>query len=244
MLRSMSLPPVELHTMVPAWGLPTFTPFGLKLIAYMQMARIQYEIVVEHDPRRGPTRKFPWIVEGDRTVGDSALIIDHLVATRGDRVDLWLTPQEMAVARAIRRMVEEGLCFVLLHLRWVDDATFRAATDVALGGMPSMIRRVARHLIRRRIVRDLWGQGILRLDQNDVTVIGRADLDALDTLLGDKPFLLGEQPCSADATVAAFLAVLVFPPLENELKDHVKRRPRLSAYVDRMAATYFAEKTS
>jgi hypothetical protein len=51
---------IELHTMVQAWGLPTFTPFGLKLIAYMRMADIRFSIVVEHDPRRAPTKNFPW----------------------------------------------------------------------------------------------------------------------------------------------------------------------------------------
>lgn len=69
---------IELHTMVPAWGLPTFTPFGLKLIAYMQMASIQYEIVVEHDPTRGPTNKFPWIVDEGRILGDSSVIVERL----------------------------------------------------------------------------------------------------------------------------------------------------------------------
>lgn len=230
---------IELHTMVPAWGLPTFTPFGLKLIAYMQMAGIQYEIVVEHDPTRGPTNKFPWIVDEGRILGDSSAIVEHFVATRGDRVDEWLTMEQRSIARAIRRMVEEGLCFVLLHLRWVDDVTFRTATDVALREMPNAIRCVARRLIRRRVLRDLWGQGILRLSRGDVMNIGKADLSALDVLLGDQPFLFGNRPCSTDAAVAACLAVLVFPPLENELKDYARSLPRLTKYAHRMADLYF-----
>jgi glutathione S-transferase len=220
--------------------MPTFTPFGLKLMAYMQMADIPFSIVIEHDPRRAPTKKFPWVVDDGRALGDSSVVIDHLVATRGDRVDEWLTTEQRAVGRAIRRMIEEGLCFVLLHLRWVDDVTFRAATEVALQGMPRAIRGVARHVIRRRILRDLWGQGILRFDRSTVMAMGRADLDAMDAILGDKPFLLGERPCSADATAAAFLAVLVIPPLENELKEHACNLPRMTRYLARMVDLYFA----
>jgi len=236
----MDLPAVELHTMVPAWGLPTFTPFGLKLIAYLGMAGIPYELHVEHDPRVGPTKKFPWIVDGGCALGDSALIVDHLVATRGDRVDARLSPDARALAHTTRRMIEEGLCFVLLYLRWVDDETFRTATDVALRGIPRLVRGVARQAIRRRMLRDLWGQGILRLKPPEVLALGRADLDALEILLGDKPFLFGEKPCSTDATMVAFLAVLLLVPLENELKDYAQSLPRLSAYTRRLAALYFA----
>jgi glutathione S-transferase len=231
---------IELHTMVSAWGLPTFTPFGLKLIAYLRMAELPFRVVVEQTPVRGPTKKFPWIVDGNRMLGDSSLIVDYLVGAYGDRVDGWLSRPQRTTAHAVRRMVEEGLCFVLLHLRWVDDAAFRAATDVALRAAPPFMRRLFRPLLRRRILRDLWGQGVLRLPPTGVLAIGRADLDALDELLGDKPFMLGEQPSSLDATVAAFMAVLMLVPLENDLKRHVLGLPRLAAYTERMAARYFA----
>jgi glutathione S-transferase len=230
---------IELHTMAPAWDLPTFTPFGLKLIAYLQMAGLPFRIVVEQTPTGGPTKKFPWIVDGDRTFGDTAVIVDYLAAQYGDRVDGWLSVGDRAASHAIRRMVEEGLCFVLLHLRWVDDATFRAATDVALRAAPAPLRRLFRPLLRRRILRDLWGQGVLRLPAAAVLAMGRADLDALEALLGEKPFVLGAQPSSVDATVAAFMAVLVLVPLENDLKRHALSLPRLAAYTQRMAARYF-----
>jgi glutathione S-transferase len=229
--------------MVPAWGLATFTPFGLKVIAHLRMGGIPFRLVIEHDPRRGPTGKFPWIVDNGVSIGDSAMIVEHLARTRGHAPDEWLTAERRATAHAVRRMVEDGLCFVLLHTRWVDDTTFRAATDVALQSMPRALRNLARLAIRRRILRDLWGQGILRLAPRDVMALGRTDLDALAALLGDKTFLFGERPCSADASVAAFLAVLLQPPLENELKDHARGLPALSRYTQRMTEEYFLAAT-
>jgi glutathione S-transferase len=81
-----------------------------------------------------------------------------------------------------------------------------------------------------------------RVDAN-VMALGRGDLDALAALLGEKTFLFGERPCSADASVAAFLAVLLQPPLENELKDHARGLPALSRYAQRMTEAYFLVET-
>lgn len=229
---------IELHTMAPAWGLPTFTPFGLKLMAHLRIAKLPYQVVVEHDPTRGPTRKFPWIVEAGVTIGDSAAAVDHL-RSKGHDVDAWLSAEQRAVAHVVRRAVEEGLCFVLLHLRWVDDATFVAATNVALAAMPGPVRAVARHVVRRRILRDLWGQGVARLAPERVLAMGRADLDALDALLGDKEFLFGDRPCAADASAAAFLAVLLVPPLPNELQRYARTRARLAGYTARAARLFW-----
>ena len=229
---------IELHTMAPAWGLPTFTPFGLKLMAHMRVASLPFDVVVEHNPTRGPTWKFPWIVDDGVAIGDSAVVVEHL-RSKGHDVDAWLSSEQRAVAHVVRRTVEEGLCFVLLHLRWVDEATFVAATNVALAAMPGPARSVARHVIRRRILRDLWGQGVGRLAPERVLAMGRADLDALDTLLGDKEFFLGDRPCAADASVAAFLAVLLIPPLPNELQRYARTRPRLLGYTERSAKLFW-----
>lgn len=231
--------PIELHTLPPAWGLRTFTPFGLKLIAYLELARLPFTLVEEPNPTRGPTQKVPWIVDAGVSIGDSALIVDHLVRTHGDRVDGWLTTTERAQARALRRMVEEGLCFVLLYLRWVDDHAYQTATEELFATLPTPLRQLVPWLVRRRILRDLWGQGIGRLDRRAVIDIGRADLDALAALLGDRPFFLGDRACSADASIAALLAVLRYPPIANELRDHLFALPALEGYTRRMAELCF-----
>jgi len=230
---------IELHTLGPAWGLRTFTPFGLKLIAYLELAGIPFVLVEETNPSRGPSRKVPWIVDAGSAIGDSSRVVDHLVRERGDVVDGWLTDAERASARASRRMVEEGLCFVLLYLRWVDDLAYRTAREVLFASLPSPLRRLVPWLVRRRILRDLSGQGIGRLERAAVIDLGCADLQALADLLGDRPFLFGGKPCSADASVGAMLAVLLYPPLDNELRDHLLLLPRLEAYTRRVAARHF-----
>ena len=44
---------------------------------------------------------------------------------------------------------------------------------------------------------------------DELALLGARDVDALATLIGDKPFLMGDAPCAADAAVFAMLAFVV-----------------------------------
>ena len=63
--------------------------------------------------------------------------------------------------------------------------------------------------------------------------------DALQRLLADKPFMLGDQPSSLDATAYAFLANLLWAPVDSPIRDHARSRPTLEAYCQRMKARYY-----
>jgi glutathione S-transferase len=232
---------IELHTMAPAWGLPTFTPFGLKLIAYMRLCELPFRLVVEHNPARGPKGKFPWVVDAGAVIGDSGFVVQHLVEAHGVHLDRWHSQHERAQAHALRRMIEESLCFAILYFRWTDDPTYLAATDEALRAMPGVVRALARPVIRRRILRDLWGQGVGRHSRTEVLRLGQDDLDALAHVLGQREYLMGDRPSAVDASAAAFLSVLLRPPLEFDLVSHARSHANLVAYECRMAARCFAE---
>lgn len=227
---------IRLHTFAPAWGLPTFTPFGLKLMAHMKLTGIPYELVVEGNPARGPRGKVPWIEDGTDVIADSAFIVDHLTARYGDALDAWLAAEQRSIAHALRRMVEEGLCFAILHTRWVDDATYRQAMALALVGVPPVLRSAIAPLVRRRILRDLCGQGIGRFDANEAAHLGCRDLDVIASRITSMPFAMGERVCSLDAVFYAFLAVIIAVPLDTPLQRHARQLPGLSSYMQRVQA--------
>ena len=230
---------LQLHTMAPAYGLPTFTPFGLKVMAHLRLAQLPFEVVVEHVPGRGPKKKFPWLTDGDVVIADSAFIVDYLVEHHGAALDDDLPRGDRARAHALRRMIEEGLCFCIAYTRWVDRAVCETALPQILAAIPQPARGFIAPLVRRRILRDLWGQGVARYTPSEVTEIGTADLCALSTQLADGEFMLGERPTSLDAVAAAFLAVILYPPLDTPLQRELTRFPNLVAYCDRMRALCF-----
>jgi glutathione S-transferase len=90
--------------------------------------------------------------------------------------------------------------------------------------------------VRRKVRRDLFGQGIGRHRRDEIAAKGAADLDTLCAELGESPFFGGAEPAAIDATVYALLANLVDVPLENPLKAHARSLPTLMAYCDRMKA--------
>ena len=67
------------------------------------------------------------------------------------------------------------------------------------------------------------------------------DIEALSTLIGDKPYLFGDESCGADATVFAFVASVLSPMAESAIRDAALAKANLVAYRDRMMRTYFPE---
>lgn len=57
--------------------------------------------------------------------------------------------------------------------------------------------------------------------------------------LADKPFLLGERPRSIDACAHAFVANLLWAPVDSPLRRHARTHANPEAYAQRMKARYF-----
>lgn len=237
----MTATPIKLYEFPPAFDMPTLSPFGLKLETFMRLAKIPYERVYEPNPNKGPKKKIPFIVDGDVRMGDSQLILEHLVKTRGDSVDGHLSPEERAQGHAIRRMVEEGLYFVNVNQRWLDDEGWAVIAPAALGFLPSLVRVTVAPLIRSGIRKHLHGQGIARHTPDEVAAIGEADVRALALLLGDKPFFLGDRPSSVDASVYGITHGMHYIPLPDPVSDLIRDLPNLAAYDQRMTKLLFGD---
>lgn len=233
---------ITLHHPPPAWGLPSPTPFGIKVETYLRMVGLPYR-VRGADPRKNPKGKVPWIVDDDgRLVSDSSDIVDHLKAKYGDPLDAALTPEQRALALAVRRMVEEHLYWCLVYTRWIDPEGFRHVREYFVKLLPPVLGGVVvDRVIRKKIRAALHAQGVGRHDAADIYRRGCEDLTAVSLLLGDRPYLLGEQPTSVDATLYAFTAGLWMFPADNPLKRHLARQGNLIAYVERMHTRYFAD---
>ncbi len=59
-------------------------------------------------------------------------------------------------------------------------------------------------------------------------------------LPGDRPYLLGDQPSSVDASIYALTSAIWLHPADNPLKRALGRTANLVAYTERMHGRYFA----
>ena len=230
---------IELYQFAPAWGLPDPSPFCIKLELYLKMAGLPYQLITENDTRKGPKGKIPFIRDAGKTIGDSELIIQHLKTQYGDHVDGSLTVDQRARGHLIDRMLHDSTYWVLLYCRWMEDSGYSAVRQALFAGMPWPLRAIVPPLLRRGLRRTLIGQGLGRHDRDQIFSFGFAQMDTLSVLLGDKPYLLGDLPCSADATAHGFIMSFVGPPIDNPMRDRIRRSANLMAYYQRMNQRFY-----
>jgi glutathione S-transferase len=234
---------IKLYQFPPAFGLPNASPFCMKVETYLRMAGLPYECPRGADFRKAPKGKLPYIVDdGDngKLVADSTLIIDYLKATYGDKLDARLSAAQRALGVLIQRTFEESLYWPLVHSRWLDDVGFAKVNEAVFGRMKFPLRQIIPVLGRRSLRKQLHAQGTGRHSREEIYAIGCRDITALSDVLGDQPYFLGDEPASVDATGYAFLANLLWVPIDLPMRAHAAKLPNLEAYCQRMKARYFA----
>ncbi len=232
---------IKLYQFEAAFGLPNGSPFCMKLETWLRMAQLPFETppFTLHDLRMAPKGKMPYIKDGARTLADSSFIIDYLKTTYGDRLDGWLSAEQRAVALAFQRLLEENLYWAVVHTRWIESEGWKQTRPAFFGKLPLPLKWIIPPLARRGLRQQMQGHGIGRHSAEEIYAIGQRDITALADFLGDKRYFLGQQPCSLDATVYAFLANLLWVPVESALKQHAKQYPQLEAYCQRMRSQYY-----
>jgi glutathione S-transferase len=223
-----------------AFGVADFSPFGLKVQAYLRMIGVPYTAKLG-DPRTGPKKKIPFIDDEGTRVGDSGLILDYLKKKHGDTLDAKLTPEQHALGHLVRRTLEESLYWVLIYSRWLEDGAWPHVREMLLPVMPPVIGSlIANGPIRGSVRKSAFAQGIGRHARDHIYAIGCADVDAIAAVLGDKPFLLGDAPSSYDATLYGFIANTLAFPAESPMTVRARSHANLVAFVQRVNDTYWA----
>jgi glutathione S-transferase len=223
-----------------AFNVPNPSPFCMKAEMLLKMAGLPYETVVTPDPRRGPKGKLPAIADDGPLIGDSEIIRWHLEREYGVDFDKGLSEAERATAHAFARLLEERTYWVIVYSRWIAAENWPLIRRAFFGALPPAVRDIVARLMRRKVRRDLAGQGIGRHAEADIYALGVGDMRALAAQLGDKPFFMGSEPTGADATVYAFLANVIDTPFDSPVKQEALRHANLLDYARRMRARYFA----
>jgi glutathione S-transferase len=231
---------IRLHQFAPAFGLLNASPFCMKLEVYLRLAGLPYEAVNDGNVMKAPKGKLPYIEDQGAVVADSTFVIDYLKKTYGDTLDAGLTAEQRALATAFQRLFEENLYWAVVHTRWADPAGWARTKVAFFGALPPPLCWLLPPLARRGILGEMRGHGMGRHSEAEIHTIARRDVDAVADFLADKPYFLGAQPTSIDATAYAFLANLLWAPVDSPLQRHARQRTNLESYCQRMKARYYA----
>ena len=237
---------ITIYGYVPAWGLPDISPFVTKTVNYLTMAGLPFEYKSQDLGRLGtdsPTAKLPYIIDDGLQVNDSTRIIQYLQDTYGDKLDTHLSATDKAIGLAFQRMVEEYTYWSgVIEPRWPTVEKFKIYVPYIVGGpqLEELPQEVQDALLafRDKIHDEHLKQGMGLREHDDVVRCLQEDLDAISTFLGDKPFFLGEEPTSYDATIYSTFRHVADVPWDWAGRDYARSKTNLVAYADRMRARF------
>ena len=218
----------------PAFGLPDPSPFVMKSEMQLKMAGVPYNFQ-RAAPQTAPKGKIPFIQTGAHRVGDSTFIRAHIEKTTGFDFDKGLYTVQRSIAWAMERMLEDHLYFALIQMRWLDDENWQKGPIHFFDGAPEGVAQAARERVREKLVH----HGLGKHSADEIAELGGRSLDALSAFLGDKPYLMGEAICGADATVFGFTAAVLTPFFTGALRKRAESHANLIAYRDRMMEQFY-----
>lgn len=214
-----------------AFGEPSASPFCMKAWCMLHASGLPFELNVTPDPRKAPKGKFPVIELDGVSIADSEQIRTHIEAISGRDFDEGLSARERAVSQSLIRMVEEHIYFAILMDRWGEDDNWAHVRRVFFSDFPWILRGMITRVARKQALQGLQGQGMGRHTAEERFDRTQRDMIAIREILGDKPFLFGDQPTAADYSVVPMLRAAIVTPVTKPLGQFIKDDSALMAYV-------------
>ncbi len=231
---------IKLYQFPSLWSLPNASPFCMKLETYLRMAKLPFEIVPVANPQKSPKGKLPVISDNGRKIADSGFIIEYLQQHYDISLDAHLTEEQKASALALKRMLEEHLYWILIYSRWVDYHYWPITQEAFFGHLKKPLSYFIPKLVRKKMVRDLYHQGIGRHNATEIYQLGVEDLHVLSVFLAKNNFCFGDEPTSIDACIYAFLANILYSPIPSPLQEYAQTQPHFIIYCEQMRELFYS----
>lgn len=231
---------IQLYCFPPAFGLPSPGPFAMKSEVHLMLAGLPYGKRFE-GYAEAPKGKLPYMDDGGTVVADSAFIRLHIEKHHGFDFDEGFDDDQRALAWAAEKLAEDQLYWAMVYTRWAMDENFEKGPARFFDHLPDGVQDQAREKQRGAVLGYLHGQGLGRHRLDEIAELAAIGYASLARLLGDRPYLLGDRPCGADASIFAQLASVLTPFFDSPVRDEAARHKSLGAYADRMMATFYPD---
>jgi glutathione S-transferase len=231
---------IALNRFGPYMGLPDGSPFCVKADVLLKMSGLAYQTEIG-SLGKAPKGKLPFIVEKGRKIADSSLIRMYLEDQHGIDFDKGLNAEQKAQAWAFEKLCEDNLYWGTVHFRWMNDANFDRGPRTFFNEAPAVLRPLIIPAVRRKVRRDLRGQGLGRHTPAEIDRLMIRGYDAIAAQLGSKSFLMGDTPCGADATIFAWILSITCPLFDTPIRTAAERHANLVAYRDRGMVRWYPD---
>ncbi len=221
---------------------PNLSPFCVKAEILLKMAGVDYDITEIDDPRSQPKGKAPVITDGGKTIPDSEFIKHHIETSRGFVFDDHLSAEEKAQSHAFTKLIDERLYWALVYDRWIEEENWPHTNKFWFGNMPFPLKIIIPIVARKSVRKNLDGHGLGRHTSAEIFSLAKSDLAAIAAQLGEKNYLFGDKPSTADASAYGVLVNLLRSPLPAKLTAIIKEYPQFEAYVKRCDEQWYPGK--
>lgn len=217
-----------------AWGVDSLSPFCLKIHRALKIAGLPYDRRHAANPASfkplNPTGQVPVLVQdGQPAIPDSTAILRRILELAPGRIEAgpehWLWEE----------LADTALSGFVVAARWADDANWPGVRQAYFPTMPAPVRSLVGGFLRRRIVGGLHARDVWRAGPDACWRRLDGHLDHLDARAPERGFWLGDRPGVADVALWAQVQSLR-TPLTPRQRAAVDARPRLVAWMDRVAA--------
>jgi glutathione S-transferase len=208
---------LTLYSYPELFGVADNNGYGLKVYAFLKLARVPFTHQHVFDASAAPRGQLPYIVDDGETIGDSETIIAHCIRNH-----------------LVTRMLDD-LYWVMSYSRWKDERFFPAFRDGFMA-QHAQIDAAGLNKAKEYNAQRYYFQGIGRYTPEQAYARGLADLNALAELIPAENYLHGAQPGSIDAGIYGFIANIHFYPIETPLKQFVSAHTNLVRHCEAIHA--------
>lgn len=216
---------ITLYSYPTLFGVADNNGYGLKVFAFLRLVSLPF--VHEHifDASAAPRRQLPYIIDDGETVGDSEVIIAHLIGRYGLTIDAALSVRERNLSLLVTRLLDD-LYWVMSYSRWKDERYWPAFRSALMREHPTLTNEGLAKAREFNFQRYQF-QGIGRYEPDAAYARGLADLALLADLVPASGYLHGANPTSIDAGIYGFIANIHFYDIDTPLKQFVCSRQNL-----------------
>lgn len=210
---------LTLYSYPPLFGVADNNGYGLKVYAFLKLARVPFTHEHIFDASKAPRGQLPYIVDDGDVVGDSGTILDYLTRKYRLTIDAALTQAERTQDLLTTRMLDD-LYWVMSYSRWKDERYWPLFRDALKREHPQLSDEglmKAREFNAQRY----YYAGIGRYDPDAAMARGLADLAAIADLISARGYVHGETPTGIDAGLYGFIANIYFYDIDTPLKQFV-----------------------
>ena len=230
---------ITLYGWGPMFDCPSPSPYVMKTDIQLQMLGVEFDRAIA-DLEAVSKHKAPYVMDGDLLIQDSNFIRAHFEKKLHKSLDAGLTDEQRAASWALERMAEGHLTTIMAMERWLKDDNFFKGPVHFFDDVPEPALSNVVGPLREGMATTQYATGMGRHTEAERMQLAEWDLQAIAVQLARKPYLFGDKPTVADASVASVLISCATEFFDTPLTKLVRGHTNLVAYMDRMKGAYFA----